>query len=319
MRTRALSLFLLAGAALLAVPASAVTIDWVPVGDAGNAPDTATNCFAANCGSVPYEYSIAKYEVTNAQYTEFLNAKAASDPLGLYSQFMAGTIAGGINRSGSDGSYTYTPRPGFENRPVIFISYFDTLRFANWMHNGQGNGDTETGSYTLLGGTATPSNGATVTRNPGATIVLPSENEWYKAAFYDAATTTYFDWPAGTDAPTVCASPGATPNTANCVFTTNLNVLPVGSFTNSASPYGTFDQGGNVEEWNEEIVGAGLRGLRGGQWTDSVDLLAASARSSSTDLIETFSSGFRVAMVPEPGTTGLLMAGFAGLVWKRRS
>jgi hypothetical protein len=43
---------LLLGLAVLAGPASAVTIDWVTVGDPGNAADTASNCFAANCGSV---------------------------------------------------------------------------------------------------------------------------------------------------------------------------------------------------------------------------------------------------------------------------
>ena len=82
---RKLPLFVLA--ALLATPASAtVMIDWVAVGNPGNAADDALNCWwAANCGSVSYNYYIGKYEVTNAQYAELLNAKAASDPLGLVS------------------------------------------------------------------------------------------------------------------------------------------------------------------------------------------------------------------------------------------
>jgi len=36
----------------LAEPTAAVTMEWVLVGDPGNAPDTAANCSAANCGSV---------------------------------------------------------------------------------------------------------------------------------------------------------------------------------------------------------------------------------------------------------------------------
>lgn len=69
------------------------------------------------------------------------------------------------------------------------MSYFDALRFVNWLHNGQGDGDTETGAYTLLGGTPTPSN-ELVGRNPGAQIFLPTDAEWYKAAFYDTSDCT---------------------------------------------------------------------------------------------------------------------------------
>ena len=172
-------------AALLVTPASAaVIIDWVPIGNAGNAADTpSTNCFAASCGSVAYDYQISPYEVTNAQYVELLNAKAASDPLGLYNPSMGSDATfGGITRSGVSGTYTYAVKSGFADKPVTYVSFYDSLRFANWLNNGQGSGDTETGAYTLLGGTATPSDGTSVTRNGGANIFLPSDNEWYKAA-----------------------------------------------------------------------------------------------------------------------------------------
>ena len=112
-------------------------------------------------GAVNYAYNIGTYEVTNSQYAEFLNAKAASDPFGLYSESMG--TAGGISRSGSSGSYTYGATS--PNMPVNFVSFFDAVRFANWMNNGQGSSNTETGSYTLLGGGDPPSNGNTVTRN----------------------------------------------------------------------------------------------------------------------------------------------------------
>ncbi len=82
------------GLAVLAGPASAVTIDWVTVGNPGNAADTASNCYAADCGSVAEVYRISKFEMTNAQYAEFLNEKAASDPLGLYNPEMDKQSAG---------------------------------------------------------------------------------------------------------------------------------------------------------------------------------------------------------------------------------
>jgi hypothetical protein len=215
---------------LIATSASAVTIDWTFVGNAGNACDRVTRgCF----GTVSYAYNIGTYEVTNAQYVEFLNAKAASDPLALYNTNMGTSVYGGITRSGSPGGYSYTAIASREDMPVNFVSFYDALRFANWLNNGQGSADTETGSYTLLGGTATPSNGTSVTRSGNASIFLSTENEWYKAAYYDALSSSYFDFPAGSDTQTVCSTPTA--NRANCNFAVG-NLTIKGSYTGSAAP-----------------------------------------------------------------------------------
>jgi formylglycine-generating enzyme required for sulfatase activity len=304
-------------AMLLAPPASAlVTIDWVAIGNPGNAADTpSSNCYAADCGSVSYEYQISKYEVTNAQYAEFLNAKAASDPLALYNTSMASY---GITRSGVSGSYSYSVTTGFENKPVVWVSFYDSLRFSNWLNNGQGSGDTETGAYTLLGGTATPSNGLTVTRNAGASIFLTSENEWYKAAYYDALSTSYFDYPTGTNTATGCVGPGSdTGNSANCNGAVGAST-DVGAYSLSDSPYGTYDQGGNVWEWNEQIVSGSYRGIRGGSWLNDGSALAASYPLIDNPAGEIFNVGFRVASIPEPGTGLLVMTGLLGLAARRR-
>ncbi len=315
------SLLVAALAALLATPASAtVIIDWVPIGNAGNPADTpSSNCDASSCGSVAYDYWISKYEVTNAQYAELLNAKAASDSLGLYNTSMGSNSTwGGITRSGVSGSYSYAVKPGFANKPVTYVSFYDSLRFANWLNNGQGSASTETGAYTLLGGTATPNNGGTVTRNAGANIVLPSENEWYKAAYYSPGGV-YFDYPTGTNSVTGCVAPGSdTGNSANC----NLAVYALtnaGAYGLSDSPYGTYDQGGNVWEWNEEIVYGSLRGVRGGSWNDLASYLAASYPGNYGPTSEDYVVGFRVAsLVPEPGTGLLVMTGVLGLALRRK-
>jgi hypothetical protein len=155
------------------VPARAVTIDMVTVGDAGNVADT------TGYGAVGYEYRIGKYEVTIGQYTEFLNAVAKSDPYGLYATEMANTPAiAGIDRTGSAGSYIYTVKnpvgvtagQSGANRPITFVSWFDAARFANWMHNGQGTGSTETGAYTLVGGQT--SGTAQAAQTPGTAVGL---------------------------------------------------------------------------------------------------------------------------------------------------
>ena len=203
---------------LWALPAGAVTLDWVRIRDLDNPADTpSTNCDAASCGSVDHAYDISKYEVTNAQYAEFLNAKAASDPLGLYNTSMGSdAIFGGITRSGSSGSYTYAVKAGFANKPVNYVSFYDALRFANWLNNGQGSGDTETGAYTLLGGRRSRTTRSRATR--ARSSFLPSENEWYKAAYYDPALAGYFDYPTGSDdADRLRRTRPRTPaNSANC-------------------------------------------------------------------------------------------------------
>jgi formylglycine-generating enzyme required for sulfatase activity len=297
---------------LIASSASAVTMAWTPIGNPGNACDPQSDgCF----GAVGYTYSIGTYEVTNAQYVEFLNAKAAADPLGLYNVNMA-SGDGGITRSGLSGSFTYAAIAGRGDMPVNFVSFYDTLRFANWLSNGQGSGDTESGSYTLLDGTAEPTNGATVTRNAGAGMFLTSEDEWYKAAYYDGVSLSYFEYPASSSTQTTCAAPGATPNTASCAIGDFTNV---GSYTGSASPSGTFDQGGNVWEWNEAIIGGSLRGRRGGSSNLGPSFLAASARSDNGPSHEGGSVGFRVAaIVPEPGTGLLVITGLLGLAVRGR-
>jgi hypothetical protein len=100
-----------------------------------------------NCGSVAYSCDISGYEITNTQYAEFLNAKAASDPLGRYNPSIGSDgTNGGIIQSGISGSFSYAVKSGFENKPVTYVSPYSALRFANWVNNGGGLADTETGT-----------------------------------------------------------------------------------------------------------------------------------------------------------------------------
>jgi formylglycine-generating enzyme len=187
-----------------------VNIETVTVGDAGNAAD------ATGFGAVGYEYRMGKYEVTSSQYAAFLNSVARTNTnsyiINLWIQGMhyKAEIAG-ISRSGSGtqaNPYVYNAVPAFGNirpegassrggRPISYVNWFDAARFANWMHNGATNGaSTETGAYTLNGAT----NGI-FTKNDGATWWIPSEDEWYKAAYYKGGGTNagYWLYPAQSD------------------------------------------------------------------------------------------------------------------------
>src|SRR5262245_44074510 len=195
----------------IAWSASGVTMAWTFIGDPGNAADQSGACSNPACGAVSYSYSIGTYEVTNAQYAEFLNAKAASDPHNLYNGLMD------ILRSGAAGTYSYEVTPGNENRPVTLVSYYDVRRFTNWMNNGQGDSDTETETYTFLGpGEADREHWSA--RNSGATIFVPSDDEWYKAAYYDPVSGSFNPWAFadGFNGVFCEAPPGTTSHSGNC-------------------------------------------------------------------------------------------------------
>ena len=299
-----------------------LTIDTVTVGDAGNAADTTTY------GAVAYDFNIGKYEVTIGQYTSFLNAVAATDTYSLYNASMATDLnIAGITRAGSSGSFSYSVI-GSGSRPISYVSWFDAARFANWMNNGATNGaSTETGAYTLNGATS----GVNFTKNAGATWWIPSEDEWYKAAYYKGGGTNagYWLYPTQSDSAPGNNIGGAA-NQANyyagdyavtqsSTYSDTLNYLTdAGAFSNSASAYDTFDQGGNVWEWNDAVIGSS-RGLRGGSWRSNVNGLRSSRRNDFDPTNESAIVGFRVASVPEPSTAVLVLMGVGALyLWKRR-
>jgi formylglycine-generating enzyme required for sulfatase activity len=270
------------------------------VGDVGNAADV------TGYGAVGYEYAIGRYEVTNAQYAAFLNAKAATDVHGLYNADMAGG-RGGIVRSGSEGSYAYSTVSGRDNWSVNFVSFWDAARFANWLSNGQGNGDTETGTYTL---TASGIANNAVSRNPGSTWAITSEDEWYKAAYYKGGSLTAGYWLYGT------ASDAITTAMAN--YDSSIgNVTSVGSYSFS-SAYGAFDMAGNAWEWNEAVIGNN-RGRRGGSYVNLAINLAATSRSGG-DLpgMEAAYLGFRMTLVPGPSSVFVLALTALGVRGRRR-
>jgi len=302
-------------------------IETVTVGNPGNAPDP-----DSGYGKVDYTYAIGKYDVTLTQYTVFLNAVAKTDTYRLYNTNL-GTDAhvAGIARTGTSGSYSYSVI-GDGERPVTYVSWSDAARFCNWLHNGRKTGaqdatTTETGAYALNGAI----DRTDFTKNADAQWWIPSLNEWYKAAYYDpnrvcSGMGEYWRYATRSDdmpGNEVGGLPNQTNhrNPHNSAYSvtqrSDLNryenyLTPVGAFTNSASTYGTYDQDGNVYNWNDEVIWSyalwnSCRGVYGGSWCNR------SALSSNynfhldehhyldTDIQSTFESeevGFRVAKHP---------------------
>ena len=175
-----------------------------------------------------------------------------------------------------------------------------------------------------------------VSRNAGAQWFIPTENEWYKAAYHQPAaqggdadnywayptrtnSEPYSDQPPGSGTPTpiehgqLLRDDDSLANgyndgyavTGSTSYSSSQNYLTdAGAYTSATSPYGTFDQGGNVWEWNEALISGSFRGLRGGSWINNPENMRSSDRfdNRTPPINEHNSVGFRVATVPEPST-----------------
>jgi formylglycine-generating enzyme required for sulfatase activity len=266
------------------------TIDFVTIGNAGNAADTTTY------GAVPYEYRVGKYEITQDAITK---ATASG---------MANVTAGAWTG----------------NQPAASINWYEAAAFVNWLNTSTG----KTAAYNLTfsgnwsmnlwsSADAWQLGGENLYRNKDAFYFLPSENEWYKAAYYNAAGTNYFLYPtASSSVPTAVAS-GTSAGTA--VYDSASDPAIVAS-AGGLSPYGTMGQGGNVFEWSESAFdGANSsasedRAIRGGGWFSSEVILRSSNRRNNGPSVEFTTYGFRVASpvaVPEPSTYAMALAGLA--------
>ena len=307
-----------------AARAGTVAIALSPVGDAGNLPDPLTEY-----GSVAYSFSMGTYDVTMSQYVSFLTAVAGtSDPYGLYNTSMAtATPTYGIVRTSTTAGFSYALRnTGSANVPVTYVDWGDAVRFVNWLQNGEPNGPegpgtTETGSYALNGSTGSAALAA-VTRGPNADWVLPNVNEWYKSAYYSGGGTNsaYWQYPtqSNNEPSNVLSATGTNNANFSIVITpppfivssdpTGL-LTPVGAFAASPGPYGTFDQGGDVDQWTETLIDGNSYEYRGGSFAGDGTLMASDSYGGGAPTGSSAVSAFRVAYVPEPGSAILALTG----------
>ena len=273
------------------------TIDFANIGNTGNAADT------TGYGAVPYEYRASIHEISQDDIT-----KATASGM---SNVTAGAWTG--------------------SQPAANIDWYEAAAFVNFLNTNSA----KTAAYDLAFSNgswsmalwsseqAWTAGGTNLYRNKDAFYFLPSENEWYKAAYYNAAGTNYFLYPTGSDtAPTAVAS-GT--NAGSAVYNAVASVPAIVDSAGGLSPYGTMGQGGNVSEWNESAYGGTNsspsegRAIRGGYWNTSEYGLRSSSRLDGYPANEYAGVGFRVASVPEPSTYVLVLLG-AGAVylWKRR-
>ena len=319
---RLLAVLLLAGTSVYAQTittqnfgsgANAFSIDFVEIGNPSNTADD------TGFGSVAYSYNLGKYEISRDQ----IEKANASGGLGITLYDMTS--------HGGNGA----------NRPASGISWNEAARFVNWLNSSKGYQAAY--NFTTTGPTdditlweAGQYSGTNRYRHKDAYYFLPSLNEWYKGAYYDPDKSWnggYWNYPTKSDIPPSPAGAGTTPNTA--IYARGLEPGPEDiTLAGGLSAYGTMAQGGNVIEWTESARdglndSAGeRRELRGGGWANGDDWLSEQGpfggRGNNPDWGLTPSTetnyeyGFRVAMIPEPSSLSLLLAGGAVLMAGRR-
>ena len=288
----------------------AFTIEFVTIGNAGNADDAGAGggLYSSPYGGVSYGYRMGTYEISQDAIEK--------------------ATAGGL------ASVTAGPHTG--NEPAAQMTWFEAAAFVNWLNDQRTPG---LKAYNLTGVTSlTPwasvdawqAGGENLFRHKDAYYFLPSEDEWYKAAYHQntGVNADYWDYATGSNTiPTQALTDGTTP------FTAIFDGVEAGTPADPAdvnlagglSAYGTMGQNGNVYEWAESAFdginnsSSENREIRGGLWNGTGSYLRSSSRANNTPTSSNSNIGFRVASVPEPTSTGLMIsAGLLAIARRRR-
>lgn len=225
-------------------------------------------------------FRMSKYEITNAQYAAFLNAKSI-DSTGRYAAgaYSAQTLIW-PSRSRSDWGLHYTngqwvPVVSYENHPVINVTWYGATEFATY-----------------------------------AGASLPTEAQWEYAC--RATTTTPFN--TGSCITNMHANYNWAYQYGSC--TNTITTYPgttksVGTYT--ANNYGLYDMHGNIWEWCSDWYGTyptttqrnptgasvGMaRVFRGGSWNGEARFCRSAYRANYYPDSYTNFIGFRIALVP---------------------
>jgi len=283
---------------------NAFTIDFVTVGNAGNGNDAGAGdgLYSSPYGGVSYTFQMGVTEVSQDMITKATN-------LGMTS-VTAGPWAG--------------------NQPAANMTWFEAAAFVNWLNTSTGRpaayqlDGTNTALTLWTSGQAWQSGGENLYRHKDAYYFLPSESEWYKAAYHknDGVTANYWDYATGSNTiPTAVAS-GTGAGTA--IFNNTSGPAEV-AISGGLSAYGTRGQNGNVLEWNESAFdginnfSSENRAIRGGFWKVPELNLRSSSRGGVDPRSSLSNVGFRVASVPEPSSTMLILsASLLALARRRR-
>lgn len=231
-------------------------------------------------GIVKYDYGISARAITNAQWDAFISASGAT----------------GIHVASVDSQWK---RP---NQPVNRLTWYDAARFVNWLNTS--NGYQPAYKFTVEPGTSgfafelwNPEERADghPYRHKDAVYVIPSEDEWVKAAFFNGQNLQAYSTPDNT-----------LPDQTQTRYEAQ-EPWDVGSGVMELN--GTYDMVGNVREFTDsphgedESTGA-PRAARGGSYSGTASVLTVNSRWLRSPDGKSADGGFRVAYIIHPNTFG---------------
>ena len=264
-------------------------IDFVPIGNGGNGNDAGTG---GSYGGVAYDYRMGTHEISQGT----VNA----------------AVAGGL--TGMTAGYWNV------NQPSTNLSWYQAAGFVNWLNTSMGYQSAYRLNPTMTALTLWSSaeawqyGGENLYRHKDAYYFLPSEDEWYKAAYHknEGITADYWNYPTASNAVPMAVASGQTAGTA--VYHLGAFSFPSDvSLAGGLSSYGTMAQGGNAYEWTESASdgvnssSSEYRSFRGGFWNITETYLRSSSRNYNYPSVADWTVGFRVASVPEPSSAHLLI------------
>ncbi|KAB2644828.1 MAG: SUMF1/EgtB/PvdO family nonheme iron enzyme [Verrucomicrobia bacterium] len=289
--------------------ANTLTLEFVTIGNAGNTDDRGAGggLYSTPYGGVSYGYRMGTYEISQDAITK--------------------ATAGGL------ANVVTGPHTG--NEPAANMSWFQAAAFVNWLNDQRTPGlkayDVAGNSMTLWASVdAWQAGGENLYRHKDAYYFLPSEDEWYKAAYHQntGVNADYWDYATGSNsAPIQALTDGTLAGSA--VYNGVEAGFPADpadvNLAGGLSAYGTMGQNGNVFEWQESAFDGinnwefDNRAIRGSSWLGGVVYLRSSGSDYIPPILSNFDIGFRVASVPEPSSTVLMIsAGLLAIARRRR-
>lgn len=296
--------------------ANQFTMDFVNIGNAGNAAQSVANrahgeASGDGYGAVGYDYRIGMREVSIDQ---FATARAADSRIG----------------DGNEDAWNDGTRTVGTSGPADRLTWSDAAKFANWLTTG----DAHTGAYQfhdIVGIVGYTEHGSTAMDSLiltyGKVYVLPTEDEWFKAAYFNSSSDTYSLYASGSDSASslIHGTSEGWNYSKNNQWATDYPNLAWETGFGAAEQNGTYDMMGNLKEWTESAGDGTLddmaedRVKRGGFYSDSEFALASSFRDDDNDPTrESYGVGFRVVAIPEPSSILLMTLMGGGALFVRR-
>ena len=287
--------------------ANTFTIDFVNIGNPGNVDDAGAGggIYSSPYGGVPYTDQMGKYEISQEMITKATNL----------------------------GMTNVTASPWTGSQPAAGMTWYEAAAFVNWLNTSTGHqaayqlNGTNTALTLWTSAQAWQLGGENLYRHKDAYYFLPSEDEWYKAAYHknDGVSVNYWDYPTGSNGVPDGIDSNGDPS-YQAVFNDGFDQGQPNAITSAgsaSSAYGTYGQGGNVWEWNESAYdginnsSSENRARRGGLWSATENFLRSSGRYNTAPSLSYSLVGFRVASVPEPSCT-VMMIGVVLMAVARR-